>query len=157
MSDDRKDEPPPIEGLPPYFPMVEDGYELVKSFASRLNRAHAKVLSATTGVSAPPLALAAAAAIPSLLLQAVVVPGTRTSEGWLIEAVAFPWFEIVKLITDDPNLAYQLSSDKWEEIIAGVYKRAGFEEVTLTPRSGDHGRDVIAIKKARFHPRDRSS
>jgi restriction system protein len=28
-----------------------------------------------------------------------------------------------------------------------VYTRAGFEEVTLTPRSGDHGRDVIAIKK----------
>jgi len=35
----------------------------------------------------------------------------------------------------------------WEEIIAGAYKKAGFDEVTLTPRSGDLGRDVIAIKK----------
>ena len=31
--------------------------------------------------------------------------------------------------------------------IAGAYKKAGFDEVTLTPRSGDYGRDVIAIKK----------
>jgi hypothetical protein len=29
-----------------------------------------------------------------------------------------------------------------------VIKKAGFEEVILTPRSGDHGRDVIATKKA---------
>src|SRR6516165_4394927 len=122
MSDDGKDEPPPVEGLPPYFRMVEDGYELVKHFASRLNRTRAAVLSSTTGVSGPPLPLVAAAAIPSLLLQAVIVPGTRTSEGWLIEAVAFPWFDIVKLITDDPNIAYQLTPDKWEEMIAGVYK-----------------------------------
>lgn len=27
------------------------------------------------------------------------------------------------------------------------YHQAGFEEVTLTPRSGDYGRDVIAVKK----------
>ena len=36
---------------------------------------------------------------------------------------------------------------EWEEIIAGAYKKAGFEEVTLTPRSGDLGRDVIATKR----------
>ncbi|WP_439375522.1 restriction endonuclease [Bradyrhizobium sp. DASA03120] len=34
----------------------------------------------------------------------------------------------------------------WEEIIAGAFVKAGFDEVVLTPRSGDHGRDVIAIK-----------
>jgi restriction system protein len=34
-----------------------------------------------------------------------------------------------------------------KEIIAGAYHRSGFDEVILTPRSGDHGRDVIAIKK----------
>jgi len=26
-------------------------------------------------------------------------------------------------------------------------RQSGFDEVTLTPRSGDYGRDVIAIKK----------
>jgi hypothetical protein len=29
----------------------------------------------------------------------------------------------------------------------GAYKKVGFEEVILMPRSGDYGRDVIAIKK----------
>jgi restriction system protein len=82
-----------------------------------------------------------------LLLQAVIVPGERTNEGQLIEAVAIPWFEIIKALKDDPKLAFQISPRKWEEIIAGAYKKAGFEDVTLTPRSGDFGRDVIAVKK----------
>jgi restriction system protein len=30
---------------------------------------------------------------------------------------------------------------------AGAYWKAGFDEVTLTPPSGDHGRDVIAVKR----------
>jgi restriction system protein len=94
-----------------------------------------------------PLPLVIAAAIPSLLLQTVIVPGARTTEGTLIEAVALPWFDIIAFLKTDPSIAFQLSSEKWEEIIAGAYKTAGFEEVTLTPRSGDHGRDVIAIKK----------
>jgi restriction system protein len=80
-------------------------------------------------------------------LQAVIVPGARTDEGKLIEAVTIPWFDIVALLSKDPNVAFQISPEKWEEIIAGAYNRAGFDEVTLTPRSGDLGRDVIAIKK----------
>ena len=44
-------------------------------------------------------------------------------------------------------MAFQIPTDKWEEIVAGAYKKAGFDEVILTPRSGDLGRDVIAIKK----------
>jgi restriction system protein len=46
----------------------------------------------------------------------------------------------------DPSAAYLIPSRMWEEIIAGAYKKAGFDEVTLTPRSGDYGRDVIAVK-----------
>jgi restriction system protein len=83
----------------------------------------------------------------NLLVQTVIVPGPQTREGTLIEAVAVPWFDIIALLQRDPTIVYQLSWDKWEEIIAGAYKRAGFDEVTLTPRSGDHGRDVIAIKR----------
>ena len=71
----------------------------------------------------------------------------QTDEGKLIEAVTIPWFEIIALLRKDPSIAYQLSWQKWEEIIAGAYKKAGFDEVTLTRRSGDYGRDVIAIKK----------
>jgi restriction system protein len=80
-------------------------------------------------------------------VQAVVFPGDRTHEGTLIEAVTLPWFGIIGLLEKDFSIAYQIPPEKWEEIIAGIYKEAGFEEVTLTPRSGDRGRDVIAIKK----------
>jgi restriction system protein len=87
------------------------------------------------------------AAKPQLLLQAVVVPGDRTNEGKLIEAVTIPWFDIIALLAQDPNIAFQIPPEKWEEIVAGAYCKADFDEVILTPRSGDHGRDVIAIKK----------
>jgi restriction system protein len=83
----------------------------------------------------------------SLVIQTAVVPGERTTEGQLIEAVALPWFEIIELLKNDFTIAYQIPARKWEEIIAGAYKKAGFDEVTLTPRSGDYGRDVIAVKR----------
>jgi restriction system protein len=83
----------------------------------------------------------------SLLLQTVIVPGAKTAEGRLIEAVALPWFDIIELLKNNPAIAYELSAQQWEEIIAGAYKKAGFDEVTLTPRSGDYGRDVIAVKR----------
>ena len=85
-------------------------------------------------------------AFANLLLQTVVVAGDRTAEGQLIEAVAFPWFDIIDRLKNDPTLAYQIAPRKWEEIVAGAYTKAGFDEVTLTPSSGDLGRDVIAVK-----------
>ncbi len=85
--------------------------------------------------------------IVDLVLQTVIVPGLLTNEGRLIEAVSVPWFRIIELIENNPNAAFEIPPDKWEELIAGAYKAAGFDEVTLTPRSGDYGRDVIAIKK----------
>jgi len=83
----------------------------------------------------------------SLLLQTVIIPAGKTSEGQLIEAVAVPWFEIVELLKRDPAAAFQIPDRKWEEIVAGAYRQAGFDEVILTPRSGDYGRDIIATKK----------
>jgi restriction system protein len=83
---------------------------------------------------------------PSVLLQAVVTFGDKTTEGRIIEAVAAPWLEILKLIEKDKSIIYQIDPRKWEELIAGWYKEYGFDEVTLTPRSGDLGRDVIAVK-----------
>jgi len=109
--------------------------------------AHAGIrMSATASVKVS-ASVQAIAVASDLLLQSVIVPGDRTAEGRLIEAVAIPWFDIINLLKNDPNIAFQIPADKWEEIIAGAYHKAGFEEVTLTPRSGDHGRDVIAIKR----------
>jgi len=101
------------------------------------------------GIPFPMLAAAAEAGRKKscIVLQAVVTFGERTSEGHVIEAVAPAWIEILKLIQEDSDVLYELDPRKWEEILAGAYEREGYDEVILTPRSGDFGRDVIAIKR----------
>ena len=82
-----------------------------------------------------------------LLLQAsIVVLGDKTNEGYLIQAVSLPWFEIIKELDHDPDFLLKLSPRKCEELIAGAYERDGWPEVVLTPPSNDRGRDVIATK-----------
>lgn len=83
---------------------------------------------------------------PSILLQAVLIPGEKTTEGQLVEAVALPWFEIIELLRRSPETIYELDWRKWEEIVAAAYKQQGFD-VVLTPRSNDKGRDVIATSQ----------
>lgn len=84
----------------------------------------------------------------ALAVQTVLLRGDSTDEGEIIKAVTLPWFEIVRLVVKDPSKIHEIPPRLWEEIIAGAYERAGFEEVILTPRSGDFGRDVIATKRA---------
>lgn len=84
--------------------------------------------------------------LPCMTLKAVLMYGDKTSEGTLIECVATPWHEIMRSIEKDPRAIYQIDCWKWEEIIAGAYKQAGFDKVELTPRSGDKGRDIVATK-----------
>jgi restriction system protein len=80
-----------------------------------------------------------------LMLQTVVTLGEKTREGHIIEAVTIPWFQIVTAIVRDPRVMQELDARRWEEMLAGAYKAAGYR-VTLTPRSGDKGVDVIATK-----------
>ena len=42
---------------------------------------------------------------------------------------------------------------KMEELIAGGYKKAGFDEVILTPRSADGGKDVVAVRRGVYQIR----
>lgn len=84
---------------------------------------------------------------PVLLLQSLVVPYSKSEEGKLIHALSVPWGMIVNHLKKDWNVAFQISYEKWEELIAAAFDHAGYDEVVLTPRSHDHGRDVIAIKK----------
>ena len=83
---------------------------------------------------------------PQLSVKTLLTFKEKTDEGKLIEAVNTPWFDILDILIKDPKAAFEIGPDKWEEIIAGAYHQSGFE-VTLTPRSGDFGRDVIAVKK----------
>lgn len=92
-------------------------------------------------------AIATRAQTPCLTLKAILDFGGKVDDGRLVESVALPWFEIMKMIKRNPDSIYEINPYTWEEIIAGAYTRAGFDEVILTPRSGDNGRDVIATKR----------
>lgn len=84
--------------------------------------------------------------VPEVTLKALLQFGDPTHEGALVRAVSVPWFAILERLRRDPDEAFQIDPRAWEEIIAGAYHRAGFDEVILTPRSGDKGRDVVATK-----------
>jgi restriction system protein len=89
--------------------------------------------------------LSNATKIASITLNGLIVPERKTSEGLLIKSYAAVRVEIAQRLGEDWNLAFQLNDRQWEEMLAGAMSAAGYE-VTLTPRSGDHGRDVIAVK-----------
>lgn len=84
--------------------------------------------------------------VSDITVQALLTFGKNTDEGQLVEAVRIPWFEILEIIARDSNEIYNIDPRKFEEIIAGAYEKAGYDEVILTPRSGDKGRDVVAVK-----------
>ena len=79
-------------------------------------------------------------------VASILVSGGQTTEGMLVEATTAVWELIVSSLGDDWSKALQYSDRQWEAIIAGAFKKLGFSKVTLTPRSGDHGRDVIAVQ-----------
>jgi restriction system protein len=80
--------------------------------------------------------------------QTVITPYGKTDEGQLIRAVTIPLRAIIQKIMDDPSRMFKIDPRKWEEIIVASYEASGlFDEVTLTPRSGDRGKDLIAVKK----------
>lgn len=92
-------------------------------------------------------AVQAIASLPEVSLIAVVELAGATEDGRIVEAVGPAWREIIETLARDPNAAYSIDSRAWEELIAGAYHRAGYDEVVLTPRSGDFGRDVVATKR----------
>ena len=83
--------------------------------------------------------------VASITLNGLIIPERKTSEGLLVKSYAAVWVEFAQRLGEDWSLAFQLSSAQWEEMLAGALSAEGYE-VTLTPRSGDHGRDVIAVK-----------
>jgi restriction system protein len=80
-----------------------------------------------------------------LSLSGFIIPERKVAEGILLKSTSAVWQEIAEKLGTDWTIAYQLSPENWEEIVAGAFKKSGYE-VVLTPRSGDHGRDVIATR-----------
>ncbi len=83
---------------------------------------------------------------PEIGVGMVIIPEKPVAEGVLIQSASAFWAEVVEELERDWTKAYTLDPRVWEELVAGAYKKAGYDEVVLTPRSGDHGRDVIATK-----------
>jgi restriction system protein len=81
-----------------------------------------------------------------LSIASVIVPERVDARGVLVKSTSLVWGAIVNELYRDWTRAYSIPPEKWEEIVAGAFSRAGFD-VILTPRSRDHGRDVIATTK----------
>jgi restriction system protein len=89
-------------------------------------------------------------ASPELLLQSEIIEfGEKMDQGSIIRVSLVPWLEIRVAIKRDPSILFFFANHprKFEEFLAATYDKAGWDEVILTPRSNDGGRDVIATKK----------
>jgi restriction system protein len=89
----------------------------------------------------------------ALSVSALIIPDNslllvdrQVAEGRLVSATSLIWTRVAKQLANDWTLAQQLTPDQWEEMVAGAFKGAGYD-VVITPRSGDHGRDVIATTR----------
>jgi len=64
-----------------------------------------------------------------------------------LKAVKFaPLIELDRVLRD-PELMRRLHARRFEEFIAALVEQLGFEDVVLTPESGDGGRDVLAVRR----------
>jgi restriction system protein len=84
---------------------------------------------------------------PHFSFGAIVKVERKVSNGEIITLVDPIYTYLIDEIKKDSQIIYRIDARRWEEIIAAAYAKAGFDEVILTPRSGDYGIDVIAIKK----------
>ena len=85
--------------------------------------------------------------LPIFVIKSLIIIEDKTKEGELVQGVSVAWFAIINEFERHPEIIYELLPREWEEIIAGAYKHEGWDEVILTPRSADKGRDVVATKK----------
>ena len=116
-----------------------------------LNTAPLRALNLAPGagqytITGIPAVLQVHPSMPSLTTTSLIIPAGNTSSGILVGSTQALWRSIANTLRGDWSIAYQIPPDRWEEIVAGAFKNDGYDEVILTPRSGDHGRDVIAIK-----------
>src|SRR4051812_47908752 len=59
----------------------------------------------------------------SLKLESIVTPSRKTTQGVLVKATAVVWTKIAETLRHDWSRAFEIPSDKWEEIIAGAFDR----------------------------------
>lgn len=84
---------------------------------------------------------------PAVTIGALLDLGDETAEGVLVLSVGEVWRRLLPVLATDPAALQLLDWRQWEEMLAGIVKQMDFDEVVLTPRRGDKGRDVIAVRK----------
>jgi len=82
-----------------------------------------------------------------LVTGALLEYGDTNAEGVLILDTTAVWQHAIAYLAAHPEEMQRLGWREWEEMLAGIARQQGFDEVRLTPRSGDRGRDVIAIRR----------
>jgi restriction system protein len=75
--------------------------------------------------------------------SSILVLAEPSKVGQLVQAVAIAWDRLLEALDRDPEFLNKLPWRSFEELVAASYKKQGWS-VTLTPRSGDGGVDVIA-------------
>jgi restriction system protein len=130
----------------PPFPVGRASNVAIQATWARQAEDAAHMVAATSWSTGTPLPLRAQEQVPSLTVTSVIIPEGKTPSGLLVKSTSAIWNRIVKELGNDWSLAYQIPPERWEEIVAGAFKNDGYHEVILTPRSRDHGRDVIAFK-----------
>lgn len=61
--------------------------------------------------------------------------------------MAEPRLPVLRLLRARREHGIQIPPTDWEQIVAPAFDHAGYYEVTLTPRSGYQGRDLIAARR----------
>jgi restriction system protein len=144
----------PFGGVP--FGSYAGTDTLIAHWEQQRQRSARAALESTTGVFAPPTVYAEAAdrapqeqaqsaiqPVPEIVVGALVEQGDRVPDGRLIICVTPIFRRFVRELSRDPAALHRLNPRQMEELVAGAYDEEGCK-VTLTPRSGDGGRDVIA-------------
>jgi|SRR5579862_2010124 len=108
----------------------------------------ATVLPAGAELSLTGLPPAVVVSFPEIMIGATLVEkGRATTDGDIVIGVTPIFRRFLRELANDPNAINTLDPRQAEELVAGAYEEEGWDEVTLTPRSGDKGRDVIAMSK----------
>ena len=122
--------------------------QFAAAVASSSGRSEVIAISEAAKVELAGHAPDAVVSFPEILVGAVLVEkGHQSPDGDIIVAVTPLFRRFLRELDRDANALYRLDPRQFEELIAGAYEEAGCEEVILTPRSGDKGRDVIATSR----------
>ena len=69
-----------------------------------------------------------------------------------LRRVDFAPITLLNRALKDPQAMHSFSSRQFEDFVAQLADGLGFEDVAVTPRSGDEGRDVLAAKRVHGIP-----